>query len=182
MKPYHPRQRCLEHDDYIKWKHFPRNWPFVWGIHRSPVNSLHKGQLCGALMFSLICAWINSWINNHEVGDLRRHRAHYDVSVMRTRINDGLLPLATFQRRESMVSVHSNVDWHTFASAHVKCVQCILLYMNALLNNMDFLQLIFEWHTTFYSISHEICTWFVISEELLMKLIHKCARRFNPYT
>ena len=50
------------HDDVIKWKHFPRYWPFVGGIHRSPVNSLHKGQWCGALMFSLICAWINSWV------------------------------------------------------------------------------------------------------------------------
>ena len=30
------------HDDVIKWKHFPRYWPFVRGIHRSPVNSPHK--------------------------------------------------------------------------------------------------------------------------------------------
>ena len=70
------------HDDVIKWKHFPRNWPFVRGIHRSPVNSPHKGQLRGALMFSLICAWINDWVNNREAGDLRRHRDHYDVIVM----------------------------------------------------------------------------------------------------
>ena len=41
------------HDDVIKWKHSPRNWPFVRGIHGSPVNSPHKGQW--ALMFSLIC-------------------------------------------------------------------------------------------------------------------------------
>ena len=47
------------HDDVIKWKHFPRYWPFVRGIHRWPVNSPHKGQWRGALMFSLICAWIN---------------------------------------------------------------------------------------------------------------------------
>ena len=44
----HPRPFCLglyvTHDDVIKWKHFPRNWPFVRGIHRSPVNSPHKGQ------------------------------------------------------------------------------------------------------------------------------------------
>ena len=40
------------HDDAIKWKHFPRYWPFVRGIHRSPVNSPHKGQWRGALMFS----------------------------------------------------------------------------------------------------------------------------------
>ena len=41
------------HDDVIKWKHFPCYWPFVRGIHRSPVNSPHKGQWRGALMFTL---------------------------------------------------------------------------------------------------------------------------------
>ena len=68
-----------EHDDVIKWQHFPRNWPFVRGIHRSPVNSPHKGQWRGALMFSLICVWINDWVNSREAGDLRRYRAHFDV-------------------------------------------------------------------------------------------------------
>ena len=52
------------------------------GIPRSPVNSPHKGQWRGALMFSLICAWIDGWVNNGEAGDLRPHRAHYDVTVM----------------------------------------------------------------------------------------------------
>ena len=77
------------HDDVIKWKHFPRYWPFARGIHRSPVNSPHKGQWRGALMFSLIWVWMNGWINNREAGDLRRNRAHYDVTVMwySTRIN-----------------------------------------------------------------------------------------------
>ena len=70
------------HDDVIKWKHFPRYWPFVRGIHRSPVNSPHKGQWRGALMFSLICARINGWVNNPEAGDLRRHPTHCDVIVM----------------------------------------------------------------------------------------------------
>ena len=70
------------HDDVIKWKHFPRYWPFVRGIHRSPMNSLHKGQWRGALMFSLICVWIYGWVNNREAGDLRRNQAHYDVIVM----------------------------------------------------------------------------------------------------
>ena len=72
------------HDDVIKWKHFPHYWPFVWGTHRSPVNSPHKGQWRGALMFSLICVWINGWVNSHEAGDLRRYHAHYDVIVMNT--------------------------------------------------------------------------------------------------
>ena len=72
----------LWYDDVITWKHFPCYWPFVRGIHRSPVNSPHKGQWRWALMFSLICAWRNGWINNGEAGDLRRHRAHCDVVVM----------------------------------------------------------------------------------------------------
>ena len=45
------------HDDAIKWKHFPRYWPFVRGIHRSPVNSPHNDQR-------------------------RRVRTHYDVIVI----------------------------------------------------------------------------------------------------
>ena len=72
----------VKHDDVIKWKHFPRYWPFVRGIHRSPVNSPHKGQWRGALMFSLICVWINGWVNKYEAGYWRRHRGDYDVIVM----------------------------------------------------------------------------------------------------
>ena len=58
------------HDDVMEWKHFPRYWPFLWGIYRP------------ALMFSLISAWINGRVNNREAGDLRHHRGHYDVTVM----------------------------------------------------------------------------------------------------
>ena len=53
------------HDDVIKWKLFPHYWPFV------QVNSPHKGQWCGALMFSLICTWTNCCANNLDTGDLR---------------------------------------------------------------------------------------------------------------
>ena len=47
----------------------------------------HKGQWRGALMFSLICVWINGWVNNRKAGDLRRYRIHYDVIVMSIRWN-----------------------------------------------------------------------------------------------
>ena len=73
---------CTCHDDVIKWKHFPRYWPFVRGIHQSPVNSPNKGQWHGDLMFSLTCFWIKVWVNNREAGDLRPYRSHYDVIVM----------------------------------------------------------------------------------------------------
>ena len=72
---------CLCHDDVIKWKHFPRYWPFVEVIHGSPLNYPQKGQWRGTLIFSLIWTWINGWVNNRD-GDLRRQRAHYDVIVM----------------------------------------------------------------------------------------------------
>ena len=77
----------MVHSDYTmttSWNGntFPRYWPFVRGIHRSPVNSSHKGQWRGALMFSLICVWINGWVNNREAGDLRRHRVHYQIIII----------------------------------------------------------------------------------------------------
>ena len=78
-----------------KWKQWKKRitkfCPNIWQpilltdsftFHQSPVNSPHKGQWRGALMFSLICTWINGWVKNREAGDLRRHRAHYDVIVM----------------------------------------------------------------------------------------------------
>ena len=48
------------------WKHFSRYWPFVRGIHRSPVTSPHKGQWRGVLTFYLICAWIKGWVKWFE--------------------------------------------------------------------------------------------------------------------
>ena len=80
-----PTVVCLKeniHNNVIKSKHFPRYWAFLRGIHRSPVNSSHKGQWRGALVFSLICAWSKNWANNGHAGDLRRHCAHNDVIVM----------------------------------------------------------------------------------------------------
>ena len=64
-----------EHDDVIKWKHFPRNWPFVRGIHcDAPVTQSF------VVFFDLRPNKRLS--NNDEAGDLRRYRAHYDVIVM----------------------------------------------------------------------------------------------------
>ena len=58
------------------------------GNHRSPANSPNKGQWNWALMFSLFCAWIKGWVNNREAGDLRHHRAHYDINVMHQILNE----------------------------------------------------------------------------------------------
>ena len=54
-----PTRRWLlerwRHDDVIKWKQFPRYRPFVLGNHRQLVNSSHKGQWRGALIFFHLC-------------------------------------------------------------------------------------------------------------------------------
>ena len=68
------------------WRHEMETFSALLAIcaGNSPVlvNSPHKGQWRGALVFSLICVWNNGWENNREAGDLRRYRAHYDVIVM----------------------------------------------------------------------------------------------------
>ena len=56
LPQYQPSDLYTHHDDVIKWKHFPHYWPFVRGIHRSPVNFLHKSQWRGALMFFLFAS------------------------------------------------------------------------------------------------------------------------------
>ena len=66
---------------YIVYLYFIKNDEIkLWNW--SPVNFPHKSQWRGALIFSLICAWINGWVNNREAGDLRRHHLYYDVTLV----------------------------------------------------------------------------------------------------
>ena len=51
-------RRTSDHDDVIKWKHFPRYWSFVRGIHRSPVRSFD-------VFFDLR---LNKWLSKHSRG------------------------------------------------------------------------------------------------------------------
>ena len=65
------------HDDVIKWKKFQHYWPFVRGIE-------FPAQRLVTRIFNVFLdrAWINGWVSNREAGDLRRHRNHYDVTIM----------------------------------------------------------------------------------------------------
>ena len=81
------RHRCVVcQREHSWWRHQEEPYSALLALCAGnspvPVNSPHKGQWRGALMFSLICAWIDDWINNREACDLRRHRGHYDVNVM----------------------------------------------------------------------------------------------------
>ena len=77
---------------YIPWWRHQMETFSAWlaicaGNSPVPVTSPHKGQWHGALMFPLIFAWINGWVNNREAGELRRHLGHYDVIVMQMPIS-----------------------------------------------------------------------------------------------
>ena len=122
------------------WRHqmetFPRFWAFVQGIHRSPVNSPHKGQWHGALMFSLICAGTNGWVNHRDAGDMRRHLAHYDVIVMsllcfwQTEYETGLYAqyyvITTYQRRFEVIMAlllrRASAGTKLFPNWYTKCI------------------------------------------------------------
>ena len=83
-----PQRKEGGHQQPSWWRHqmetFSALLAICAGNSPAPMNSPHKGQWCGALMFTLICARINGWANNREAGDLRRHRAHFDVIIMVT--------------------------------------------------------------------------------------------------
>ena len=88
------------------------------------------GHLCEALMFSLICVWINGWVNNREAGDLRHHRVYYDVTVM-SKYNKAQLPRKNnrshdswnvLQGKAKSTALHINV----FCFSSLRCVRIIL--------------------------------------------------------
>ena len=113
------------HDDVINCKHFPRYWPFVRGIHRSPVNSLHKGQWRGALIFSLICVCINDWVNNRDASDLRRYRAHYDVTIMLDIIYKTAYSLRQSPNHISKTAILHTATTRLFLSPCISLCRCL---------------------------------------------------------
>ena len=71
------------HDDVIKWKHFPLYWPFVKGIHWGVTGGFpSQRSVKRSFDVFMVCTRTNSWGNSRDAGDLRRHMAHYDVTVM----------------------------------------------------------------------------------------------------
>ena len=123
---------------------------FVWGIHRSLVNSPHKDQWRRALIFSLICVWINGWVNNREAGDLRRYRAHYDVSVMNCTFKT-IFSMLLFQHeiRTVYICYHQSVEFINlltfwlpplFWSSVLKIESCKIHSMSDILVNMSMKQ------------------------------------------
>ena len=79
---YRPTSALKPNDDVIKWKHFRVTGPLSGESIGHRWIPPHKGQWRGALMFSLICAWANGWTSCGYAGDVSRHDAQYDVTVI----------------------------------------------------------------------------------------------------
>ena len=139
----------LVHDDVIKWKHFLRNWPFVRKIHRSPVNFPHKGQWRGALMFSLIYAWINDWANNREAGDLRRQHGHYDVIVMN-------------QRCAYRVTRHHQVEGHRTSFCRHRYHVDVWEWHSKSLREMTYMTSLYLGHFVWYELRLQSSDWYIL--------------------
>ena len=71
---------------HFMWRHQMETFSALLAIcaGNSPVPGefLTQRPVTRSLMVSLICVWINGWVNNREAGDLRRYRAHYDATNM----------------------------------------------------------------------------------------------------
>ena len=70
------------HDDVINWKHFRLYWSFVQGIHWFSRWIAPTKASDAELWFFFHLRWTNGWANNRDAGDMRRHHAHYYVTVM----------------------------------------------------------------------------------------------------
>ena len=71
-------------------------------------------------MFSLICAWINGWVNNREACDLRRHRAHYGVTVI-------LISVSMFVEKLKLSTKPIEKDAHKDCSINSWCNSPLIL-------------------------------------------------------
>ena len=94
-----------------------RYWPYVRGIHGSLVDSPHKGQWRGALIFSLIWVWRNGWTNSQDAGGLRHHFAHWDVTVLLQFVL--IIAEITFYEKSSVLRSHERHDHRTFCSDNI---------------------------------------------------------------
>ena len=119
-----------KHDDVIKWKHVPRYWPFVLGIHRSPGE--FPAQRPVTRSFDVLFYWVNGWINNREAGDLRRYRAHHDVIVMFT-INTTTKQNKSWQICIILCKFNESMPLHPaliYVNSRAIYVRCALIFLS----------------------------------------------------
>ena len=113
-------------------------------------------------MFSLICAWINVWVTNREAGDLRRHRAHYDFTVMKLRSNMSSKSPRLNDLKKLYLKMCSFKSWPVCLGLSIcinatktECICCLLI------NVRDFSSNLLLVYCTLRYLQLRIFTWYV---------------------
>ena len=130
----------------------------LWGVDFS-----HKGKWREALMFSLICSWRNSWASNRDVGDLKRHRAPYDVTIMEW-------PIPVSERRTwyaGVMSVYGEMNERAEEMKYDMWPQLMLLIYSCLHKMAAILQTRFPIHYPEWN----YCIWIRISLKFYLSIL-----------
>ena len=118
---FHPRKWDVKSTPLTWWRHQMETFSALLAL--SSVNSPDKGQRRGASMLYLICAWTNVWVNNRDGGNLRRYRAHYDVTVMgcsQSGVNHGRGFDSWYHQRRSCIWITIlGALWHVARENHI---------------------------------------------------------------
>ena len=111
-----------------------------WNGNNFRVSGLLWGestQRRGASMFPLICAWTNGLANNRDACDLRRHRAHYDVTVMSSDVKHTHSRTHTHAPTRALTRAYA----HTHRNAHAHTYIYIYLYESHVIGMWSITQL-----------------------------------------
>ena len=117
------------HYDVIKWNHFPRYWPCVWGIHWSSVNSPHKGLVTRSfdVFFNLL---LNKRVSKQSWGRWvetppRSLWRHCDVNLKSS-------PQPTHMQQKLQISCSrcNKNTWHVESSYRLQTPKYLLLFVN----------------------------------------------------
>ena len=145
----------FSHDDVIKWKHFPSNWPFGRGIHRSRWSPHTKASDAELWCFFFICAWINDWVNNRETGGLRRYRAHYDVIVMTIVVVNTLKPGQNKQNFAGDIFKYNFLNENVYMSVQISLK---IVYHGMIEQDASLIRVVIaSWPGKAYRITHHLC-------------------------
>ena len=81
-------------------------------------------------MFSLISAWTKVWANRRDAGNLRRHRAHYDVTLIISFDGFNITIYSKFHRMHMHKHIHTYIICFAFITTTVryKFMWCISSY------------------------------------------------------
>ena len=139
---------CHQHDEVIKWKHFPCYWPFVQGFHWSLVNSPSQTPVMRSFDVSFdLC--LKKWLSKQSRGwwfetSSRPLWRQCNVKNFRIQFLSWITPCPAemnvfmwFQRRKTWKHHQLNGPWLYIAKIDVPTSQLLAGHHKNLQDNID---------------------------------------------